>query len=137
VHRTAAILHSAAGVLRSAAFSLARSRPGGWLVREVFAHMSFVIPVHRLRETPNLLAFYHPSPAYPVHILIVPKRDYRSLLDVPLEDADFQRDLLVTVQSLVRELGLEQTGYRLIINGGAYQDVPALHFHLVSEGERR
>jgi histidine triad (HIT) family protein len=98
--------------------------------------MSFVIPVQRLRDTPNLLAFYHPSPAYPVHILIVPKRAYRSLLDVPAEDEDFRRDLFATVQSLVRELGLEQTGYRLVANGGTYQDVPALHFHLVSEGEK-
>jgi diadenosine tetraphosphate (Ap4A) HIT family hydrolase len=28
---------------------------------------------------------------------------------------------------------LEQTGYRLIANGGAFQDVPHLHFHLIAE----
>ncbi len=99
--------------------------------------MSFAIPVQRLRETPNLLAFYHPNPSYPVHILLVPKRDYHSLLEIPPEDGAFQRDLFETVQQLVREFGLEETGYRLIANGGAFQEIPILHFHLISEYERR
>ena len=36
-----------------------------------------------------------------------------------------------TIQSLVHEFYLED-GYRLIANGGAYQDIPILHFHLVA-----
>ncbi len=95
--------------------------------------MSFAIPVKRLSETPTLLAFHHPSPSYAVHILIVPKRDYKSLLDVPAHDVEFQRDLFETVQALVRRFGLQERGYRLVANGGAYQDVPILHFHLISE----
>ena len=113
--------------------SLLRQRCAGRIIRWIFAHMSFAIPVHRLHETDNLLAFYHPSPAYPVHILIVPKRAYPSLLDLPSQDAAFLADLVETVQSLVRELGLEGKGYRLIVNGGEYQDVAQLHFHLISE----
>lgn len=80
------------------------------------------------------MAFYHPSPSYPVHILLVSKRPYASLLDLPPADVAFQRDLLTTVQGLVRELGLEGCGYRLVANGGPNQDVPLLHFHLISEG---
>ncbi len=95
--------------------------------------MSFAIPVQRLRETPVLLAFHHPHPSYPVHILLVPKRDYCSLMEVSLQDTAFLRDLVQTVQELVREFGLEQSGYRLVANGGAYQEVPILHFHLISE----
>jgi histidine triad (HIT) family protein len=112
--------------------TLAHTRLAGWLIREVFAHMSFAIPVKRLRETPSLMAFQHPNPSYPVHILLVPKRDYHSLLDVPSLDGDFLRDLFETAQILVREFGLEQAGYRMIVNGGANQDVPILHFHLIS-----
>jgi histidine triad (HIT) family protein len=114
-------------------FRLARSRTAGFLLRLVFAHMSFAIPLTRLRETHSLLAFYHPQPSYPLHILIVPRRAYRSLLDLPPEDGEFQRDLFETVQSLVREFNLEKTGYRLIANGGPNQDAPILHFHLISE----
>lgn len=121
-----------AGRLRAALFRLARSRLVGFLVRKVFRSMSFLIPVQRLRETPALLAFHHPQPSYPLHILIVPRRDYRSLMDVDPADVAFQRDLIETVQSLVREFRLEAGGYRLITNGGAYQDVAVLHYHLIS-----
>jgi histidine triad (HIT) family protein len=113
--------------------ALARTRAAGWILRKVIAHMSFAIPARRLRETDSLIAFYHPAPAYPVHILIVPRRAYRSLLDVPPDDLEFQRDLFVVTQSLVRELGLDQGGYRLIANGGSYQDTPVLHFHLIAD----
>ncbi len=94
--------------------------------------MSFIIPVQRLRETKTLLAFHHPSPNYSVHILIIPKRALTKLTDLTPSDADFTIDLFTTVGSLVREFDLEQQGYRLICNGGRYQDVPHLHFHLVS-----
>ena len=101
----------------------------GW----IFAHMSFALPVKRLRETDTLLAFHHPSPAYPLHILLVPKKALRGLGDLTAEDAGFLADVVRIVQSLVSEYKLEQSGYRLIANGGAYQDIPQLHFHLISE----
>jgi histidine triad (HIT) family protein len=95
-------------------------------------NMSFALPVEKLRQTPLLLAFYHPVPSYPVHIIIVPRRSIDSLLTLGAEDAGFLIELIETVKSLVAELGLEAQGYRLIANGGAYQDFPLLHFHLVS-----
>lgn len=95
--------------------------------------MSFAIPVHRLRETKTLMAFYHPKASYPTHILIVPKRSISHLGELTAADSDFMVDLFRTVHSLVTELDLETHGYRLIANGGKYQDVPHLHFHLVAD----
>jgi histidine triad (HIT) family protein len=114
---------------------LARSTIVGLWIGWLFTHFSFVIPVKRLRETNSLLAFHHPQPSYPIHILIVPKRPYSDLLALETADTLFLIDLFQVVQSLVREFHLEQSGYRLITNGGTYQDVPHLHFHLVS-GEK-
>ena len=94
--------------------------------------MSFAIPVERLRETETLMAFHHPRPAYPVHILLVPKRPLASLTSISKSDTDFLQDLFTTTQSLIAEMNLEADGYRLITNGGPYQDIPHLHFHLVS-----
>jgi histidine triad (HIT) family protein len=112
---------------------LARSRASQIIIGWVFTHMSFIVPVKRLRETETLLAFHHPQPSYPLHILLVPKHPYPTLLDVPPDATDLLRDLIEVVQDLVREFGLESSGYRLITNGGVYQDVQHLHFHLVSE----
>lgn len=94
--------------------------------------MSFIIPVERLRETRSLIAFYHPKPGYPIHILLVPKKAIGALTALTDGDQEFIGDLFSTVQSLVSELNLEQAGYRLIVNGGKYQEVAQLHFHLVS-----
>ena len=103
------------------------------MVHWIFTHMAFALPVKRLRETETLVAFYHPQPSHALHILLVSKRPFSSLMDVPPGDSEFAHDLLEAVQSLVRELDLEQRGYRLIANGGTYQDVPHLHFHLVAD----
>lgn len=99
----------------------------GW----VFAHMSFALPVRRLRETPNLIAFRHPKPAYAFHVLIVPKKAVASLAELDPADTAFLADLYATAQSLVDEFQLP--AYRLIVNGGEYQDFPQLHFHLISD----
>jgi histidine triad (HIT) family protein len=92
-----------------------------------------MLPVDRLRETKTLIAFHHPDPSNPTHILIVPKRKYRTLMDLPIDDAELMRDLFGVAQELITELGLEKAGYRLIVNGGNAQDIQHLHFHLISE----
>ena len=115
------------------ALSLARSRVGRLLTGCLFASFSFALPVKRLRENRTLLAFHHPRPAYPVHILLVPKKALGGLEDIGPAEAAFLQDLFAAVHSLVAEFGLEEKGYRLIANGGKFQEVKQLHFHLVSE----
>jgi histidine triad (HIT) family protein len=102
----------------------------GW----IFAHMSFAIPIQRLRETNTLMAFHHPKPSYSFHVLLVPKKSVSSLKEFDSSDTIFLSDLYSTVQSLVDEFQL--AAYRLIVNGGDYQDFPQLHFHLVSDVQR-
>ncbi len=96
--------------------------------------MSFAIPVGRLRETETLMAFYHPKPSYPFHVLLMPKKAIASLKELDPNDSSFLTDLYSTVQSLVDEFHL--SAYRLIVNGGEYQDFPQLHFHLISDVKR-
>jgi histidine triad (HIT) family protein len=109
---------------------LANTPAGRFLIGWIFAHMSFAIPAKRLRETETLLAFYHPKPAYPFHVVILPKKDIRSFDELPPDDP-FLKDLVATIQSLMQEFQLP--GYRVIVNAGEYQTFPHLHFHLISE----
>lgn len=95
--------------------------------------MSFAIPVKRLRETETLMAFHHPKPSYEFHVLLVPKKAVGSLMGLDVNDTAFLSDLYSAVQGLVEEFHLP--AYRLIVNGGEYQDFPQLHFHLVSSVE--
>ena len=110
---------------------LARTKPGRKLIGWIFAHMSFAIPAKRLRESDTLLAFHHPKPSYPFHVVLVPKQAVPSLMELDPAQSDFLTDLYAVVQSLVTEFQLP--AYRLIVNGGEYQDFPHLHFHLISD----
>jgi diadenosine tetraphosphate (Ap4A) HIT family hydrolase len=112
--------------------SFARSKFAHYWIGWFFTHMSFALPVNRLFDTNTLVAFYHPHPSYHVHVLLVPKKAIANLAELDSSDDIFLADVFRTVQILVKELKLNEAGYRLLVNGGAYQDVPQLHFHLIS-----
>ena len=114
-------------------YSFAKTWLGGLLLHWIIAHFSFTIPGEKLVETDSLLAFHHPSPSYPLHILILPKLKFKSIKDLPSKDLAFEFGLFSAVNELVQEFGLERYSYRLIANGGSAQEVDHLHFHLVSD----
>ncbi len=99
-----------------------------WVIKK----MPFALPVERLRETQTLLAFLHPKPAYPFHVVLIPRENIPSLMALKPDESLFLKELFSTVQSLVTEYHLEEKGYRLIVNGGENQDFPHLHFHLIA-----
>lgn len=94
--------------------------------------MTDLLSVRKIKETFSLICFNHPQPAYPVHILFVPKEDIRDLSQLDIHKGNFLSDLFLNVQTMVDELDLKDKGYRLIVNGGKYQELPQLHFHLIS-----
>ena len=94
--------------------------------------MTDFMPVNKILETEEVLAFYHPVPTHDLHILIVPKSKVSSLME--MKDEKLLSEIVMAAQSLVKELQLEKRGYSLLVNGGQYQDVGQLHFHLISDG---
>lgn len=117
----------------SFAFAIARSPLGRVLVGLAFSHLRFALPLRRIRETPALIAFHHPKPAYRVHILIVPKRAIPGLEALDESDSELLLEIFQVAGYLIQDFGLEGMGAQLIVNGGKYQDVPQLHFHLVCD----
>ena len=111
-------------------YRFARTGLGRFLIRLIFSKMPFALPVKRLRQSENLIAFRHPRPSHPFHVIIVPRQPVASLEALDPQDTAFLGDLFSTVQELVQEYKLP--AYRLIVNGGEYQEFPHLHFHLVS-----
>lgn len=99
-----------------------------WVVK-----MSDSLPVEKISETDNLICFYHPQPAHPIHILLMQKRDIQDFSQLDPDAGDILEDLVHMVNELVVALNLQAKGYRLIVNGGKYQEFPQLHFHLISE----
>lgn len=114
-----------------AARLIAKTPVGRAFLHLLFRRLHWLLPVTYLHETPTVLAFYHPKPSYAVHILIVPRAPIDDLTNLPLDDDALLQDIFETAQILVERFQLER--YRLICNGGEYQDIPHLHFHLVAD----
>ncbi|MCB1068069.1 MAG: histidine triad nucleotide-binding protein [Simkania sp.] len=94
------------------------------------------LPSIKLYESDNVLAIKDVSPKAPVHILIMPKKEYKNLQDVPVADLPVIAEIVEVAQKLARELGVEDN-YRFLTNNGtrAGQSVFHLHFHLIGGKE--
>lgn len=93
------------------------------------------IPCEKIYENEFALAFNDINAQAPVHVLVIPKGEYVSMADFSADaPAEMIAGFFKAVGETARQLGLEQDGYRLIANTGsnAHQEVPHLHFHILS-----
>ena len=91
------------------------------------------IPSDKVYEDDTVTAFKDINPAAPTHVLIVPKDHIPSINDLKPDDENTVGHLFTVAQKLANELGIADSGYRLIINTGpdSGQIVYHLHLHLL------
>ena len=91
------------------------------------------IPARIIFEDKDVLAFHDVRPQAPIHVLIIPKKHVSRIAQAESDDAALLGKLLLTARDLAQELGITQTGFRLVINNGpnAGETVPHLHVHLL------
>jgi len=91
------------------------------------------IPAEIVAENTNCIAFKDIDPKAPVHILIIPKKHLGSTLDFTDENSWLLADMGLLSNSISRDLGLHEKGYRWVINTGKAggQAVDHLHLHLL------
>ncbi len=95
------------------------------------------IPCDRVFENDHALAFRDIAPQTPVHILVVPKGAYVSMVDFSAHASDAEIGGLVrAVGHVAREAGLEDPGYRILANHGADARQEVAHFHVHVFGGR-
>ena len=95
-------------------------------------------PCNKVYEDAYVLAFHDIKPQAPVHALVIPKGRYISFQDFSATASDeellgFER----AVGQITRELGLVDTGYRILANHGenAHPEVPHYHLHIFGGGD--
>ena len=86
-------------------------------------------------ENENIVAFKDINPEAKIHILIVPKKHYETILDV--NDDEVIKDIFKTVKEIAAQYDIDEKGFRIINNckedGG--QTVMHVHFHMLA-GEK-
>ncbi len=89
------------------------------------------IPSNIVYEDDLVVAFEDLSPQMPVHTLIVPREHYSNIGDnIP---DDLMGHLFNTVKKVAQIKGIDQSGYRIIVNTGddAQQTVHHIHIHVL------
>ena len=89
------------------------------------------MPIKKLYESDNVLAFYHTRPSYEKHIVITTKKHILDLPSISDEELVILNEVLKVARDLSQNLDKEN-GVHLITNIGKFQDSPHIHFHLVT-----
>ena len=91
------------------------------------------IPSKIVYQDQDVVVFKDINPQAPHHVLLVPRRHIASIADLTREDGLVLAALFTAAAQVARDLGIAESGYRLVTNVGpdAGQGVFHLHFHLI------
>lgn len=91
------------------------------------------IPSQKVYEDDEACAFADSKPQAPTHILIVPREHMDSLNDAAQGDERLLGHLLRLASKIANQLGIAESGFRVVVNTGADggQSVSHLHLHLL------
>ena len=84
-------------------------------------------------ENERIVAFKDIAPKAPTHILVIPRKHIATINDICAEDTQLVGELVDTARQLAQQVGIAETGYRLIfnVNAGGGQAVYHIHLHLL------
>ncbi len=91
------------------------------------------LPAKVVYEDEKVMAFHDINPQAPIHILVIPKEHIETLNDLEEKHKELIGHIFLVIKKIAEELGIAQSGYRVLVNcnrdGG--QEIYHLHFHLL------
>ena len=90
-----------------------------------------------LFENDKILAFRDISPQAPVHFLVIPKKEIRTLNDINKEDKSLIGELFIVAKEIAKKEGISEKGYRTIFNCNEHGGQTVYHIHLHVLGGRQ
>jgi histidine triad (HIT) family protein len=91
------------------------------------------IPADIVYEDEHVVAFRDIAPKAPVHVLVVPRKPIARVAEATASEQPLLGHLLLKAAAVASQLGLAQSGFRLVINNGrdGGESVPHLHVHIL------
>ena len=91
------------------------------------------LPADIIYEDDEVLAFRDISPQAPVHVLIIPRVEIKTVNDIRPEQAELIGKMVLVAQKIADDEGIAEDGYRVVINCNRHgcQVVFHLHMHLL------
>lgn len=94
------------------------------------------IPAKMVAQDDRAAAFHDINPQAPTHILIIPKRHIASVAVATPEDEADLGHLFTLARQIAHDQGLDEAGYRLVVNTGAAAGQTVFHIHVHLLGGR-
>lgn len=90
------------------------------------------IPSTKVFENDKVLAFRDINPKAPEHILVIHRLHTESISATAPDQAYIFADIFSAVREIAAKLGLDEKGYRVLVNNGkaAGQEVFHVHIHI-------
>ena len=84
-------------------------------------------------ENDSVIAFNDIAPVAPIHVLIIPKIEIKTLNDIDRDNVHIIGELFLVAKKLAKELNIDSSGYRTIFNCNkdGCQTVFHIHLHLI------
>lgn len=91
------------------------------------------LPTDVVYQDAEVVAFRDIDPQAPVHVLVIPRRHVTGFSDASEADASLLGKLCLTAARVASMEGIEESGYRTVVNSGpdANQSVHHLHMHVL------
>ena len=94
------------------------------------------IPADVIRATSDWVAFRDINPQAPTHILIIPRLHVASVSELEEAQTGVMGRLFLAAKELAREEGIDEAGYRMVVNAGADAGQTVFHIHMHLLGGR-
>ena len=92
------------------------------------------IPCKSVYEDEKVLFFEDINPQAKIHILGIPKKPVVNYIEfISIEEKDFVIYFFQKTMEVVKSIGIDKSGYRIITNDGinSNQEVPHFHIHIL------
>lgn len=94
------------------------------------------IPADVVLENDDVLVFRDLNPVAPTHLLAIPKKHIATINDIEDDDAESSGKLFLAAKQAAKLEGIDQSGYRVVMNCGKDAGQVVFHNHLHILGGR-
>ena len=90
-------------------------------------------PSEKVLESEDFLVIKNKYPVAPVHILVLDKkhREKTDTISGKYSEEGYWDPMFAVINTVIKELELDKTGYKLVNNGAGYNHFEHEHFHIL------
>jgi len=102
-----------------------------WYCEDV---LSGKMDVRRVWEDDRVLAFHHPDPLSEIHLVVIPKKHVKSIMEPEATDGELLGSMVEAIQHSAHATGLDAKGFYVRTNTGTEGVTPHMHWHIIGPG---